>query len=200
MIRYHRVKVSTLPTAHQRCSINLVVGAADSAPMLVRRLPWRQRGSSLAGLARRWNGTAAPNKRQEYSSPLTGRYTSKEMAYNWSEEKKFVTFRKLWVALAQAQHELGLEQVKASHVEELRRFVHLINYEVAEAKEKEIRHDVMSHIHAYGVQCPGAAGIIHLGATSCYVGDNTDLILMRDGLDLIQAQLLRVIIALRESR
>jgi adenylosuccinate lyase len=145
----------------------------------------------------RWSSTSA--RRTVYESPLVGRYVSPEMAYNFSEEKKFITFRKLWLALAQAQHELGLSQVTAAHLKEMRAHLTDINYEVAEAKEKEIRHDVMSHIHAFGTQCPGAAGIIHLGATSCYVGDNTDLIVMRDGLDLIQAQLLRVIVALRQS-
>lgn len=137
--------------------------------------------------------------RTHFSSPLTGRYTSKEMAYLWSEEKKFITFRRLWIALAQAQMELGLEQVKPSHIDEMKAHVKNINYEVAEAKEKEIRHDVMSHIHAFGVQCPNAAKIIHLGATSCYVGDNTDLIVMREGLELIQAELLRTISALRNT-
>ena len=130
---------------------------------------------------------------------MTGRYTSKEMGYLFSEEKKFITFRKLWLALAQAQHELGLPQVTQKQLDEMRAHLTDINYEVAEAKEKEIRHDVMSHIYAFGEQCPSAAKIIHLGATSCFVGDNTDLIVMKEGLELLQSQLLRVIVALRDA-
>jgi adenylosuccinate lyase len=118
------------------------------------------------------------------------------MAHIWSEESKFMTHRRLWVALAQAEHELGLP-VSASQVEEMKAHVGNINWDVAEAKEKEIRHDVMAHIHAFGEQCPSAAPIIHLGATSCFVGDNTDLLLMRDSLQLIQALLLQVIVNLR---
>ena len=129
-------------------------------------------------------------------SPLTGRYVSREMGRLWSEQSKFETHRRLWVALAQAEHELGLN-VSKKQVDQLRMHVSDINWEVAEAKEREIRHDVMAHIHAYGVQCPDAAPIIHLGATSCFVGDNTDLLIMRDSLELIRTLLLRTISALR---
>jgi len=101
-----------------------------------------------------------------YVSPFSTRYASDEMQYLFSADKKFRTWRRLWVSLARAQHKLGLP-VSAAQVEELERFADDINYDVAQAREKQVRHDVMSHIYAYGVQCPGAAGILHLGATSC---------------------------------
>ena len=115
------------------------------------------------------------SQREVYESPLSARYAGREMKYLFSPDKKFRTWRRLWIALAEAEHELGLP-VTSEQVEELRAHAEDINYEVAEAREKEVRHDVMSHVYAYGQQCPGAAGIIHLGATSCYVGDNTDII------------------------
>ena len=127
-----------------------------------------------------------------YQSPLSGRYASKEMQNIFSEEKKFRTWRRLWVALAETEMELGLP-VTQEQVEELKSHVEDVNYDVAREREKEVRHDVMSHVYAYGVQCPKAKGIIHLGATSCYVGDNTDVIVMRDALDLVRTKLVNVI-------
>ena len=126
-----------------------------------------------------------------YESPFGARYASKEMQYIFSSDMKFKTWRKLWVSLARAEHKLGLP-VSAEQVAELEKYQDDINYDVARAKEKEIRHDVMSHIYAYGVQAPLAKPIIHLGATSCYVGDNTDVIVMREGLRLIRNKLLTV--------
>ena len=127
-----------------------------------------------------------------YTSPLTGRYASKEMQYIFSQDNKFRTWRKLWIALAETEHELGLNITK-EQIDELKAHQDEINYEVAEAREKEVRHDVMSHVYAYGLQCPNAKGIIHLGATSCYVGDNTDIIIMREGLELVHKKLVNVI-------
>ena len=127
-----------------------------------------------------------------YESPLSSRYASDEMLYLFSADKKFTTWRRLWVALARAEMELGLP-VTAEQVAELERHIDDINYDVAAAEEKKLRHDVMSHVHAYGAQCPKAMPIIHLGATSCYVGDNTDVILMREGLLLIRDKLVRVL-------
>lgn len=138
------------------------------------------------------------SSRSSFSSPLTGRYVSKEMAFLWSEQKKFQTWRELWLALATAQHELGLKQVLPSHLDEMRAHLKDVNFEVAEAYEREVRHDVMSHLHAFGEQCPSASKIMHLGATSCYVGDNTDLIVMRESISLIQMELIKTIAALRK--
>lgn len=131
-----------------------------------------------------------------YDTPFTKRYSSKEMSYLFSEDKKFKTWRKLWVALAECEMDLGLN-ITEDQVNELKANQDNINYEAAEKKEKEIRHDVMSHVYAYGVQCPKAKGIIHLGATSCYVGDNTDIIIMREAMLLIRKNLLNVIDAVR---
>lgn len=127
-----------------------------------------------------------------YTSPLTGRYASDEMQYIFSPDNKFRTWRKLWIALAETERELGLN-ITEEQINELKAHADDINYETAEAREKEVRHDVMSHVYAYGVQCPSARGIIHLGATSCYVGDNTDLIIMREGLRLVRKKLLNVL-------
>lgn len=113
-----------------------------------------------------------------YTSPLSERYPSKEMQFLFSPDMKFRTWRKLWIALAEAEHELGLDITQAQ-IDQLKEHQDDINYDVAKAREKEVRHDVMSHVYAYGQQCPDAKGIIHLGATSCYVGDNTDIIIMR---------------------
>ena len=126
-----------------------------------------------------------------YISPLSGRYASKEMQYIFSQDKKFTTWRRLWIALAEAERELGLN-ISEEQIEELKEHVNDINYDVAIAREKEVRHDVMSHVYAYGVQCPKAKGIIHLGATSCYVGDNTDIIIMTEGLKLVKKKLVNV--------
>ena len=126
-----------------------------------------------------------------YDSPLSGRYASKEMQYIFSQDKKFTTWRSLWIALAEAERELGLN-ITEEQIAELKAHVNDINYDVAVAREKEVRHDVMSHVYAYGVQCPKAKGIIHLGATSCYVGDNTDIIIMTEGLKLVKKKLLNV--------
>ncbi|MTK11456.1 MAG: adenylosuccinate lyase [Clostridiaceae bacterium] len=130
--------------------------------------------------------------RNTYNTPLNTRYSSKEMSYLFSDEMKFKTWRKLWVALAECEKELGLN-ITDEQIQELRNNIDNINYEVAEKREKEVRHDVMSHVYAYGVQCPKAKGIIHLGATSCYVGDNTDLIAMREALLLIKKKIINVI-------
>ena len=126
-----------------------------------------------------------------YQSPLSERYASKEMQYIFSPDKKFRTWRRLWIALAETEKELGLP-ISEEQIEELKSHKDEINYEVAKAREKEVRHDVMSHVYAYGVQCPKAKGIIHLGATSCYVGDNTDIILMADALALVKKKLVNV--------
>ena len=127
-----------------------------------------------------------------YVSPLSGRYASKEMRYIFSPDMKFRTWRRLWIALAETESELGLPITK-EQIDELKANAEDINYEVAEAREKEVRHDVMSHVYAYGVQCPKAKGIIHLGATSCYVGDNTDIILMKEALVLVRKKLVNVV-------
>jgi len=132
-----------------------------------------------------------------YTSPLTERYASEEMARLFSERFRAVTYRRLWVALAEAEHELGLP-VSASQVEELRAHIEPVDFALIAQKERELRHDVMAHIYAYGAVCPHAAGIIHLGATSAYVGDNTDLIQMREGLNLLRRGLLNVLAALAD--
>ena len=127
-----------------------------------------------------------------YISPLSERYASKEMQYVFSEDKKFSTWRRLWIALAETEQELGLD-ISDEQIAEMKAHIEDINYDDARKREKEVRHDVMSHVYAYGLQCPKAAGIIHLGATSCYVGDNTDIIIMRDALDLVKKKLANVI-------
>lgn len=131
-----------------------------------------------------------------YQSPLAQRYASKEMQQLFSNDKKFRTWRQLWIALAQSEQELGLD-ISDEQIQELIAHQDDINYEVAIAREKEVRHDVMSHVYAYGCQCPKAKGIIHLGATSCYVGDNTDLILMHEALALVKNKLVNVLAQLR---
>ena len=127
-----------------------------------------------------------------YTSPLSERYASREMQYIFSQDMKFRTWRKLWIALAETEKELGLN-ITQEQIDELKAHADDINYDVARAREKEVRHDVMSHVYAYGVQCPKAKGIIHLGATSCYVGDNTDIIVMTEALKLVQKKLVNVI-------
>ena len=133
-----------------------------------------------------------------YVSPLSERYASREMQYIFSPDMKFRTWRKLWIALAETEMELGLCQngqpvITKEQIDELKAHAEDINYDVAKAREKEVRHDVMSHVYAYGKQCPKAAGIIHLGATSCYVGDNTDIIVMTQALRLVKKKLVNVI-------
>lgn len=135
--------------------------------------------------------------RETYESPLTRRYASKEMSYIFSDLKKFRTWRKLWIALAEAEKKLGLP-ITEEQLEDLKKYQDDINFEEAEKQEKIVRHDVMSHVYAYGLQASSAKGIIHLGATSCYVGDNTDLIIMKEGLLLIEKKLLQVISNLRD--
>ena len=130
--------------------------------------------------------------RDTYNSPLNTRYASKEMSYIFSEDKKFKTWRKLWVALAEGEQELGLN-ITDEQLNELRDNIDNIDFELAAAREKEVRHDVMSHVYAYGVVAPKAKGIIHLGATSCYVGDNTDIILMREALILVRKKVINVL-------
>ena len=120
-----------------------------------------------------------------YNSPLNSRYASKEMSFIFSDDMKFSTWRKLWVALAEGERSLGIN-ITEEQINELKANINNINYDEARKREKEVRHDVMSHVYAYGLQCPNAKGIIHLGATSCYVGDNTDIIIMRDALLLIK--------------
>ncbi len=127
-----------------------------------------------------------------YQSPLSERYASREMQYIFSPDMKFKTWRKLWIALAETEKELGLN-ITDEQIAELKEHAEDINYDVAKAREKVVRHDVMSHVYAYGVQCPKAKGIIHLGATSCYVGDNTDIIVMAEALKLVRKKLVNVI-------
>ena len=127
-----------------------------------------------------------------YQTPLAERYASKEMQYIFSPDMKFKTWRRLWIALAETEHELGLP-ITQEQIDELKAHKDDINYEDAKKREKEVRHDVMSHVYAYGLQCPKAKGIIHLGATSCYVGDNTDIIIMTEGLKLVRKKLVNVI-------
>ena len=135
----------------------------------------------------------------KYVSPLSERYASKEMQYIFSPDKKFKTWRKLWIALAEAEMELelpdenGKPRIKQEMIDELKAHAEEIDYEMAKAEEAKVRHDVMAHVHTYGAICPKAAGIIHLGATSCYVGDNTDVIIMTEGLKLVRKKLLNVI-------
>lgn len=136
-----------------------------------------------------------------YVSPLSERYASREMQYIFSPDMKFRTWRKLWIALAETEKELGLSRngkpvITDEQIEEMKAHAEDINYDVAKAREREVRHDVMSHVYAYGMQCPKAAGIIHLGATSCYVGDNTDIIVMTEGLRLVRKKLLNVMAGL----
>ena len=133
-----------------------------------------------------------------YTSPLSERYASKEMQYIFSQDMKFSTWRKLWIALAETEMELGLSEngkpvITQEQIDQLKAHVNDINYDVAKEREKLVRHDVMSHVYAYGQQCPKAAGIIHLGATSCYVGDNTDIIVMNEALKLVHKKLVSVI-------
>lgn len=132
-----------------------------------------------------------------YQSPLSERYASKEMQYIFSPDKKFRTWRRLWIALAETEKELGLP-ITDEQIEELKAHADDINYDVAKEREKIVRHDVMSHVYAYGQQCPKAKGIIHLGATSCYVGDNTDIIVMSEALKLVRTKLVNVIAELAD--
>ena len=127
-----------------------------------------------------------------YVSPLSERYASKEMQYIFSPDMKFRTWRRLWIALAETEKELGLN-ITQEQIDELKAHAEDINYDVAKERERQVRHDVMSHVYAYGVQCPKAKGIIHLGATSCYVGDNTDIIVMTEALKLVKKKLVNVI-------
>ena len=132
------------------------------------------------------------DKYSTYESPFCTRYASKEMQYVFSARKKFSTFRRLWVALARAEMKLGLD-ITPEQVAELEANVDNIDFDVAEKREKEVRHDVMAHVFAYGEVCPHAKKIIHLGATSCYVGDNTDIIVMRDAMEIVHRKLVNVI-------
>ncbi len=132
-----------------------------------------------------------------YENPLVSRYASKEMAEIFSDDKKFKTWRKLWIVLAQAQKELGID-ISDEQLEQMKMFQNDINYDYARKKEEELRHDVMAHVHAYGEQCPLAMPILHLGATSAYVGDNTDILVMLDGLDTIRRKLISCIALLTE--
>ena len=135
----------------------------------------------------------------KYISPLSERYASREMQFIFSPDMKFRTWRKLWIALAETEQELGLKdadgnpRITDEQIAEMKEHAEDINYEVAKAREREVRHDVMSHVYAYGKQCPKAAGIIHLGATSCYVGDNTDVIIMTEALKLVKKKVVNVL-------
>jgi len=131
-----------------------------------------------------------------YESPLASRYASRDMQHLFSPDFKFRTWRKLWIALAEVQLELGLEAISQAQIDEMKANEKNINYEVAEAREQEVRHDVMAHVYAFGKQCPIARPIIHLGATSCYVGDNTDLIILREAMLLLRKKLVNVVAAL----
>ena len=138
-----------------------------------------------------------------YTSPLSERYASKEMQYTFFPGYEVSTWRKLWIALAETEMELGLSEngkpvITQDMIDEMKEHVNDINYDVAVAREKLVRHDVMSHVYAYGQQCPKAAGIIHLGATSCYVGDNTDIIIMNEALKLVHKKLVSVIAELSQ--
>lgn len=135
--------------------------------------------------------------RNKYENPLITRYAGKEISYLFSDDKKFKTWRKLWIALAEAERELGLN-ITQEQIDELIEHKDDINYDIADEREKVVRHDVMAHVYAYGMQCPNAKGIIHLGATSCYVGDNTDIIVMDEALNIIKGKLLAVISALAD--
>ena len=135
--------------------------------------------------------------RDLYTSPLNSRYASKEMSFIFSDDMKFTTWRKLWVALAECEKELGLN-ITDEQIAELKAHINDINYDDAQKREKEVRHDVMSHVYAYGLQCPKAKGIIHLGATSCYVGDNTDVIIMKEALLLIKKKIVTVLHRLKK--
>lgn len=135
--------------------------------------------------------------RDVYENPLITRYASREMSHIFSDDMKFKTWRRLWIALAEAESEMGLP-ITTEQIAELKEHAEDINYDVAEAREKEVRHDVMSHVYAYGVQCPSAKGIIHLGATSCFVGDNTDIIVMDHAIQTIELKLVNVIARLKE--
>ena len=136
--------------------------------------------------------TKPKNPDYSYTSPFSTRYASEEMQFIFSSQKKFSTFRRLWVALARAEMKLGLN-ITQDQVDELEKNIDNIDFEVAEEREKLVRHDVMAHVFAYGEVCPNAKKIIHLGATSCYVDDNTDIIVMRDGLNIIKRKLVNVI-------
>ena len=128
----------------------------------------------------------------KYIDPLTQRYASKEMMYIFSDDNKFTTWRKLWIALAEGEKSLGLD-ITDEQINEMKAHINDIDYDVARAKEKEVRHDVMAHVHAFGAQCPSAMPIIHLGATSCYVGDNTDLIVYYEALTLVRKKLVNIL-------
>ena len=131
-------------------------------------------------------------KKDTYESPLNSRYASKEMQYIFSPDKKFSTWRKLWIALAEAEKELGLD-ITDEQIDEMKAHIYDIDYDMAAAREKEVRHDVMAHVHTFGAVCPKAKPIIHLGATSCYVGDNTDIIIMTEGMELVKKKLVTLI-------
>lgn len=144
-----------------------------------------------------YKGVITINNHQIYNNPLITRYASQEMSYIFSDEKKFTTWRRLWIALAESEKELGI-QISEEQIQELKDNILPIDFQLAQEKEKEFRHDVMAHIHTYGAQCPLARPIIHLGATSAYVGDNTDIIQMREALELIKKKLITLIYVMSE--
>jgi len=168
-----------------------LVGASSASRLLLRQAG----GESLLLATAR--PLATSSHRDVFENPLVSRYASRAMSSNWSPQKKFSTWRRLWLALAEAQKELGLP-ITEKQLAEMRAHLDDIDFAAAEKKEKEVRHDVMSHIHAFGTVCPTAMPIIHLGATSCYVTDNTDLIQLRDGLRIVQQHMLQLMQHLRE--
>ena len=133
----------------------------------------------------------------KYEHPLVSRYASKEMSYIWSPKKKFSTWRELWIALAEGERELGLN-ITEEQIEEMKQHIHDIDFDLAEKKEAEFRHDVMAHVHTFGVSCPKAMPIIHLGATSCYVGDNTDIIQMRKSFVLLRNKTVKLFAIMKD--
>jgi len=157
----------------------------------------KKQGSDCRGKGKNNMGKEKKMSTDRYQSPLSERYASKEMQYIFSPDMKFRTWRKLWIALAETEKELGLA-ITDEQIAELKAHAEDINYDVAKEREKQVRHDVMSHVYAYGVQCPKAKGIIHLGATSCYVGDNTDIIVMTEALRLVKKKLVNVIAGLAD--
>lgn len=146
---------------------------------------------------RKLESITSSDDKSKFSHPLTERYASKEMSYIWSPAMKFSTWRKLWLALAESEQSLGLN-ITNEQIEEMKQHLTDIDYDFAEKKEKEFRHDVMAHVHTFGAVCPSAMPIIHLGATSCYVGDNTDIIQMREALILIRDKLIKLLSVMKE--
>ena len=154
-------------------------------------------GEKLLSFLREPFPTDAMPDHRTYEHPLVERYATKEMSFLWSPAMKFSTWRKLWTALATAEQELGLDYISNEQIEQMLENIYTIDFTIAAEKEAEFRHDVMGHVHTFGIQAPLAMPVIHLGATSCYVGDNTDLIQIRASLQLVQRKLVKVIATLK---